>query len=651
MTNLFKHDRSTRPTLLDVFAPPENYRGEACLIVGFAADAAFLEEAMLQFTGQASTSRAYDAALLGLVFLDPRQDPAMTVPVPGLVRPALRSRAWGTRKGLLHAKLLWLVFRHATTDEVLVRIVVSTGNWTKSGAERLLDLVWLTECCPLQAVQAKTMLQEAADCQAAAAFLRRVADHFCVATVDPYRRLFEGALRHVDAVTGLKLPASRLIDSLDVPLGQRVKERLQRHRPDFVLAGSGFFEQPALTDDGTPEEPEVLAFLEGLTTGVRRHRHVLVVNPRCAGAVAGWHAASLPTARRWNVHAAATTLANDIRSLHAKFALFAQVAGKAPLQRGARYAHAVLYLGSGNLSRQGFLSSWRDRNGNIELGVLIDLAADLTTDGLRAALPIGGEIAAAAPLDVGDQEPELQAVPLPPAVVAVLGDMEGRWHPQWSEAPVETCLRLGECTYSVGPAMPFVHDPALTAVSSAAVRTGTTPTESWVGIPVIDATGGVCRQPFTTMQFDELLLGLSDWKNMIEDSEASQDLEEDETGPAQPPAPAPKGSASGGERDHFPISRAAMLIEQIAQVHDGLALHEVPAWLRRLEALLTEALDVSLLCAWRRLDIDFLTCLSESAFCPACLADPQTADALALHADYLNVLARVRARWQLVREG
>jgi hypothetical protein len=647
MPDLYKPDRAAPPTLLDVFAPPENYAGDTCLIVGFAADGAFLEEAMLQFTGRSSVSRAHDAILQGLVFLDPRQDPMTPLSVPGLVRLFPKARAWGTRKGLLHAKLLWLVFRHVTTGQVLVRVVVSTGNWTKSGAEHLIDLVWLTECSPQQTLTAQLTLQEAADCQAAAAFLRRVAPLFHVDSVPQYGDVFDRTLAHIEAVAALTLPPTRLIDSFDTSLGERIAARVEGHRPNFVLAGSGFFEQATMAEDGTPEQPQVLSFLEGLAVKTRPHRHVLVVNPRCAGAVARWHAAPESLQRRWAIHAAGTTRSQEARSLHAKFVLFSRVSGKQPLQHGASYARSLLYLGSGNLSRQGFLSSWHDQQGNIELGVLIDLPDELTTKGLRNALPIGTEIDAAAPIEAGEEECDTQDIPAPPAVIAVVGDIEGRWRPQWAEAPIETRLRLGEREYLVGPDRPFVRDEALGAVSSAAVWSGSAVAGEWIGIPAIDPTGAVCRRPYTTMLFDELLLSLSDWKAMDEMVDESSDLDEDGPGSTS----LPKGVVGAEGRDQFPISRAAMLVEQIAQVHDGLALHELPAWLRRLEAILTEAIDDALLDAWRKLNSDFLACLAEPAFCPACLANPQDAQAEALRDNYMSLLTRIRARWQLGQES
>lgn len=645
MPNLFKPDRAAPPTLLDVFTPPDGYRGESCLIVGFAADGAFLEEAMLQFTGQSSASRAYNAELLGLVFLDPRQDPTMTLPAPGLVRVTPKAQAWGSRKGLLHAKLLWLVFRHATTGQALLRLVVSTGNWTKSGAEHLIDLVWLTECDPQLSAMTGVTAQEAADCRFAAGFLRRVAALFCVASVEQYRALFDQALSHIDAVAGMTLPPARLIDSFDASLGQQIKTRLAR-RINFVLAGSGFFEQSTLTSDGKAQAPEVLTFLEDLSGPPRAHRNVLVVNPRCAGAVARWHITSPPGTRRWAVHAAATVLPKDARSLHAKFVLFSHVTGKGPLQHGASYARSQLYLGSGNLSRQGFLSSWHDTLGNIELGVLIDLPAELTTKSLRAALPIGVEIDAGAPLDAGEDECDPECIPMPPAVVAVVGDAQGRWHPQWADGPVETRLRLAEREYLVGPDMPFVHDDELGMVSSAAVWSGMVDAGCWIGVPLIDPAGGVCRQPFSTMAFDELLLSLSDWKT-LDDVIDENDPDEDAVGGT--PLSTRGQDASG--RDQFPISRAAMLIEQIAQVHDSLTPHELAAWLRRLEALLTEALDTELLSAWRVLGIDFLAHLAEPAFCPVCITDPQDAQSRALREAYMRLLTRIRARWQLIQEN
>jgi hypothetical protein len=277
---------------------------------------------------------------------------------------------------------------------------------------------------------------------------------------------------------------------------------------------------------------------------------------------------------------------------------------------------------------------------------LIDLPADLTTKSLQTALPIGVAIDGVGSLEAGDEEFEPQVIPTPPAVVAIRGDEQGRWHPQWAETPIDTRVRLEEREYRVGPAVPFISDGNLGTVSHAAVWAGSAESGAWVRVPVIDAAGGVCRQPFKTMPFDELLLSLSDWNTVDEVGDDTADLDEEGTGAS--PIPRSAGGAEG--RDQFPVSRAAMLIEQIAQVHDALELHGVPAWLRRLEALLTEALDTALLDAWRKLEIDF-TCLAEPAFCPACLADAQGEEAHALRGAYLNLLTRVRARWQFTQES
>jgi hypothetical protein len=271
----------------------------------------------------------------------------------------------------------------------------------------------------------------------------------------------------------------------------------------------------------------------------------------------------------------------------------------------------------------------------------------LTTKSLRTALPIGEEIDAVGVLDAGDEEFEPQTIPAAPAVVAVRGDRQGCWHPQWAETPVESRIRLGEREYRVGPNTPFVHDTLLGTVSSAEVWAGSSESGAWIGIPVIDPAGGFCRQPFKPMPFDELLLSLLDWKTLGELADESTDPDDD--GPGGTPRPMVPAGAEG--RDQFPIARAAMLVEQIAQVHDSLALHELPAWLRRLEALLTEALDAALLHAWRSLEIDFLAHFTEPMFRPACLGDPQDAQTRAMLDEYLALLTRVQSSWQFSQES
>jgi len=647
MTDLFRHDYESRPALLDLFRPPDGFVGDVCLITGFCADAAFLEEAMLQFTGDLASTRACNAILHGLVFLDPRQEPDLTVQVPGLIRVPPMESEWQGRKGLLHAKLLWLRFRHPQRDEQRVRVVISTGNWTRSGSEKLIDLIWIVDWNPVFKQGQPEILQETADCFAAATFLRKVAALFCVNTLTTYRELFERALDGARLPYKIKLPPSRVMDSFTVPLCTQMAERLKSRSFNFSLAGSGFFEQPFTAVDGTVAKPAVLAWLEAMTTSKSPWKNVLIVNPLAAGAVAVWRDGAGEHTQRWSVHAGSTKLPNENRSLHAKFILLSSVSNRQPLLKGAVYSSSVLYLGSGNLSKQGFLHAWINGGGNIELGVLLNLPEDLSSADIARQLPIGAVLDPLTRLASATDEYEPEMIPPVSPIVALRGDADGRWHVEWSTEPQPCKIRIADQEYMVGAGNVSVYDANLPSAPTAAAWAGTEHDGRWIGIPVIDHLGAVCRHPFSRMHFDDLLLNLSFWRTIVADEgEQGDETEEEDGGGA---AKRQAGDASG-DRDRFPVSPASLLIEQIAQVNDTLKFHELQAWMRRLEALLTEAAEPELLTAWQRLDMDFLACLNEPPFRPACLEDAEGDEQRIWQQAYANLIGRIRSKWKLTNE-
>ena len=75
------------------------------------------------------------------LILDPAQPALSPVEVPGLAHLPLR-RADARPFRLLHAKFALLGFRGPGEDAWRLRLIVSTGNWTRQTVEESLDLAW-----------------------------------------------------------------------------------------------------------------------------------------------------------------------------------------------------------------------------------------------------------------------------------------------------------------------------------------------------------------------------------------------------------------------------------------------------------------------------------------------------------------------------
>lgn len=151
----------------------------------------------------------------------------------------------------------------------------------------------------------------------------------------------------------------RFIHSLDRSLFDQIRARFKRalEGRNLLLCGSGFYEEPG----DRPRKPEVLTRLESLDVFTANPTRIALVEPGEAGALATWARAG--TTDGWTVVRATDPLGLN-RRLHAKFIYCGY-------RRDAHLSNGWLYLGSGNLSRRGLLTSTQIASGNIECGVLI----------------------------------------------------------------------------------------------------------------------------------------------------------------------------------------------------------------------------------------------------------------------------------------
>ena len=413
---------STPNVLLDVFVPPEGMVGHSCALVAMTGQEDFLEAAVQRFCGLRPRQRVELGQVLIYLMLDGHASPSrqqVTPPgrIPGLHELQPRPVA---PKSLLHAKLALLAFsRNRTAAPSYLRLAVITANFTYEFARRQLELVWTVEL-PLDVPLGGTAhATERADIAAAGEFVTRLLD------TRFYRdeRGLPARERKLTARLDMLLDTSakikpergrpRFIHSLDESLYDQIKQRFRRatERKNLLLCGSGFYEEPS----GKTKKPAVLAKLEDLGVFTGNVCRVALVDPAEAGAVASWARKGL--AEGWEL-----LRPFDVRGfgrrLHAKFVYVGYL-------RNGYASNGWLYLGSGNLSRRGLLTTGSMAEGNIECGVVFQVAGRLAPEEMQETLFWASD---AKPIDatewsvgrVGDKPDAADLLAVPPVLSAAI---------------------------------------------------------------------------------------------------------------------------------------------------------------------------------------------------------------------------------------
>src|ERR1700693_4527956 len=122
------------PSLAQLFDAPEEYRGSFAWLCGYSADAGFLDDAAARFMCQTRGQRSYAGRIAIALMLDPGNPQIYPIEAPGVLHLPFQN----DRKpfALLHARIGVLGFCHATdARRWCLRVIVSTGNWTRQTLE------------------------------------------------------------------------------------------------------------------------------------------------------------------------------------------------------------------------------------------------------------------------------------------------------------------------------------------------------------------------------------------------------------------------------------------------------------------------------------------------------------------------------------
>ena len=640
-------------SLAQLFEPPEQQRGVFGWLCGYAADASFLEDALERFSGLTQAQRSHQGRILLAAMLDPGNPQIAPAEAPGALH--LPVRVAKLPFALLHAKVAVLGFQGV--DCFVLRVIVSTGNWTRQTLEESLDLAWHIDVLSKdENADVEVVRQNRTDLAAAWNFLSSLQQFFDL-------RLLQLATgeNNESANAAAKLAGwideigkrhrgyrPHFFDSRERSLFTQLPDLVRHHAADvrrnYVALGSGFFEGKGAGGNFVPERIlEALQTAELLTHSPEKS---LFVNPLACQAVAD-RRCEIERDMGWAIRAACTPayFGAALRTLHAKFIFSAN-----RQQRSSNCSSAWVYLGSGNLTNPGFMNK-AGSAGNLEAGVVFapgslrwkvegrrDDGANVVTN----LLPIHWDDAEETPLPVlqaGQDMPERDAAFVAAPVALFL----------WDERPeVASVTPQGEV---LGPFALLDPDecPCERLADGSFAWTGNRPrqvTVAWqaegntrtASVPIIDRYGRYCAADLPALDLEEAWIQLANFPMPPEDEElAGGDSADAIEGVLT------DGAALRTPPSAYPVRRMMILVEEIAAKQVAIAEPDWTMWCNRIEQVLTQAKDSAAVRAFQSIALNPLHPLFAPAFRPAFAATAQTQQG----ARYEAALNLAIAAWQL----
>lgn len=361
------------PSLKDMFCPPEGMTGVFGWVIGYSADEAFMKSAVESF----SQKNEYQLGLEGRTYLALLLDRHISRITVNGGQSVWHISLSNCKKHfrLMHAKVALLLYKDIETEEYLLRLVVSTGNWTRETLEQSLDLFWTLDL-PYEKIN--KFDQERCDCLAAWEFIEYLLQ-FCenpfmsmkensIQTFEAYET-FNRCIKKIKVVPKNSKIKPRFIDNRNKPFIAQLSDQIEYINNRFKIKGgnylgmgSGFFEDGA-SKDKLPEVLEKISYVLKKKKLMEENAEIdIFVRPdACQGIQVAFPAIKQAG---WSVRSAVTPqtiFGESTRDLHAKF-VFGAHAGR------TKFTDMWCYLGSGNLSHNGFMN--KSRKGNLEVGVI-----------------------------------------------------------------------------------------------------------------------------------------------------------------------------------------------------------------------------------------------------------------------------------------
>lgn len=646
------------PTLAQHFEAPDEYVGEFGWLCGYSADADFLNSAAEYFTRQTMGQRAFVGSVSLALMLDPSNGPITFLDAPGVAHLPLRSPE-ARPFALLHAKVALLGFRHRVeSDKWLVRLIVSTGNWTRQTIEESLDLAW---CVDVRSEELSSGNDDTrlccADIKAADALLNWLAPWFDDGLLNAGGRdhpgngnlakaRLAGWLSQCEALTGSITP--RFFDNRDQSLLEQLPARVRNgDKPvarNCLSMGSGFYESSAMPGSVPTVPREIVATLQKERLLTSEPYLDLFVNPGACQAIA--QAVPALTAAGYKVRQPRCVAdyfgEGAERTLHAKFLFSANYRNDSD-----NCSRAWLYLGSGNLTTPGFLARMSRHAGNLEAGVVFAPESLLWGESadsdpqrvISNILPvqwddsIGESTSLCSGSDMPDRPPLYFAPPL-------------AWL-RWDDADDGNGILKAEEHIDGVEVLDSNGSPCARG-SDHFVWTGARPRLvqlQWetagevriAEVPVVDTYGRIAAAAQPSLDIIEAWDQLAEFPQAPEYDGDGDGDDSPGTGRRRPPG---KARAAVGA---YPIREMMELVERIAAKQTSISAADWTAWCWRLEQTLVAAADSPAVVAFQTLALNPLGALKAEPF------RPDFAETAANEAGrhYEATLAKIESAWRV----
>jgi len=635
-------------SLAQHFSAPDGYTGHFGWLCGYSANAEFLDNAAERFTRSTRPQRDSHGQIALALFLDPGNQHISIPSAPGVAHLPMRDPK--TKPFLLlHAKVALLGFQHAEKNRWLLRLLVSTGNWTIQTLEESLDLVWRID---ISSENFDSFGKGCADIKAAwnvFEWLEKYFDASLLKISNATSRSVEDVKQCIARCSAKAEGASRFFDnrnqSLLAQLPGKIKA-LGKVRRNYLAMGSGFYEKE--NQGKPPHVPlDIVGSLQkdGLLT-TKSLEADLFVSPEACQAIAT-AADNLRKEHGITIRPAADPqLASGKcvkRSLHAKF-LFSAYCSK----NSNTCESAWVYLGSGNLTKQGFANKMSARGGNFEAGVVFAPSPlcwkNETTEDYPVVtnlLPMqwDKEISDMSELRSGsDMEERNTAYVAPPLAWLLWHDADGACELRADGGSIPDDVKV------------FADSDGKTICQRTKTgfewRHGGQPREVLIRweekqealIPVVDQYGRIAATALTPIDIEEAWWRLADFPMFAEDTEDGENGEfhENESGS--------EAAWHAATAPNYPIRAMMELIENIAAKQTMIDERDWLFWCDRLEQTLIRAGESAPVKYFRdELELNPLSPLRHPPFRPSFAKN----DSTDFGKNYTQSLDRIEQKWKI----
>jgi hypothetical protein len=641
------------PSLAQHFEAPDDFIGCFGWMCGYSADSGFLDNALERFTRRKDTQRAYEGRIAIALMLDPSNPQITPVEVPAVIHLPMNDEP---PFRLLHAKVALLGFRHLSdARQWRLRLIISTGNWTRQTLEESLDLAWRIDLSDQDLKsQDDSVLQSSADLGAAWGMLEWLRERFdfrVLSACPPDREGFESESTVVEKwiKRAIKLGMGftpRFFDNRGTSLLSQLPPLVRKHGSqlarNYVGMGSGFYESS--DSNRIPSVIKLVVDKLHETELLTRQPEIDVfVNPQACQAVAN----SVPSFNRagWRVREAGQPeYFKAPRSLHAKFIFSANYR-----ENSDHCNSAWLYLGSGNLTGPGFASQMASESGNLEVGVVF------TPESLRwrpakgippesvltNLLPLqwetdfsqnpGGLVAGS---DMPDPDTQYSAAPVAYFFWIVEADIS------WlrTDQEISQAFDLLDAAENVCERNPVKGFPwAGTRPRQVLLRWSVGSQERQAWVPVIDEFGRIAATILPRLDIEEAWGQLANFPMPPDEEELLADGDTKSTDDTAQQGSGASTSAS------YPVRQMMQFVENIAAKQISVSKADWVTWCTRLEQCLIQAADSKVLEEFLHLNLNPLSPLWHGPFRPAYASNTETAEGLR----YESVLKRVEVDWNV----